>query len=206
MIKSRRKAAFVFKGYLWVADPRQVTFSCLSKRKSPKRRTPRMAQRLPRLRGFGSRRCPNEASCLVGPSRTSLCATPSGRSPKALRCSGAPYGVKKIRCHLLVFSNPRSARRVPQPHREYSSEPVFEPEARILRPASWRAPGGARVRRSSHGSPVDFHAAERVRRDSAHSGYEGEVARSGACYLLVPFLCTSKEKEPAVGQPPTSSF
>jgi hypothetical protein len=23
---------------------------------------------------------------------------------------------------------------------------------------------------------------------------------------LVPFLCTSKEKEPAVGQPPTSSF
>jgi len=31
--------------YLWVADPRQVTFSCLSKRKSPKRRTPRAAHR-----------------------------------------------------------------------------------------------------------------------------------------------------------------
>ncbi len=33
-------------GYLWVADPRQVTFSCLSKRKSPKRRTPR-SRRIP---------------------------------------------------------------------------------------------------------------------------------------------------------------
>ena len=47
--------------------------------------------------------------------------------------------------HLL---GPRSARRVPQPHREYSSEPVFEPEARSVRPASWRAPGGARNARS----------------------------------------------------------
>src|SRR3989337_402128 len=34
------------KSYLWVADPRQVTFLCLSKEKSPKERTPRMA-RLP---------------------------------------------------------------------------------------------------------------------------------------------------------------
>src|SRR3990172_3040129 len=42
------------------------------------------------------------------------------------------------------FSGPRSARRVPQPHREWLSEPVFEPEARSVRPASWRAPGGAR--------------------------------------------------------------
>jgi hypothetical protein len=37
----------------------------------------------------------HEASCLVGQSRTSLCATPSGRSPKALRGSGAPFGVLK---------------------------------------------------------------------------------------------------------------
>src|SRR3990167_6565591 len=45
---------------------------------------------------------------------------------------------------FLYFSGPRSARRVPQLHREHSSEPVFEPEARCVRPASWRAPGGAR--------------------------------------------------------------
>ena len=50
-----------------------------------------------------------------------------------------------------------------------------------------------------HGSPVDFHAAERVRRDSAHPGHEGAVARSGACFLLVTSLCTSKEKSPWVG-------
>src|SRR3989344_9505712 len=36
-------ASPTMKSYLWVADPRQVTFSCLSKKKSPKRRTPRMA-------------------------------------------------------------------------------------------------------------------------------------------------------------------
>jgi len=33
-------AALVFKSYLWVADPRQVTFSCAHKRKSPKRMRP----------------------------------------------------------------------------------------------------------------------------------------------------------------------
>ena len=34
-----------------------------------------------------------------------------------------------------------------------------------------------------------------------------EVSRHrGACFLLVTFLCTSKEKVPAVGQPPTSTF
>ena len=34
----------------------------------------------------------HEASCLACQSRTSLCATPSGRTPKAWRCSGVPYG------------------------------------------------------------------------------------------------------------------
>ena len=34
------------KSYLWVADPRQVTFLCLSKEKSPKEMTPR-SRRLP---------------------------------------------------------------------------------------------------------------------------------------------------------------
>jgi len=36
MNKSRRKAAFVFKDYLWVADPRQVTFLWTSKEESPR--------------------------------------------------------------------------------------------------------------------------------------------------------------------------
>jgi len=95
--------------------------------------------------------------CRVGQSRTSLCAIPSGRLPKAWRCSGAPYGSEKttVPWFEVGCSTPRSARRVPQPHRELSSETVFEPEARSLRPASWssarwgeerkefsRAPGG----------------------------------------------------------------
>jgi len=37
-------------------------------------------------------------------------------------------------------------------------------------------------------------------------GTEEVFARPGACFLLVSFLCTSKEKRPAVGQPPTSCF
>src|SRR3989338_3695341 len=91
---------------------------------------------------------------------------------------------------LPRFFRPRSARRVSQPHREYLSETVFEPEARSSAPGELverpvgrggggGARGGARVRRSIRGSPVAFHAAERVRRDSAHPGHEGEVARSG---------------------------
>ena len=36
----------ILTSYLWVAEPRQVTFSCLSKRKSPKRKTPR-SRRIP---------------------------------------------------------------------------------------------------------------------------------------------------------------
>ena len=70
----------------------------------------------------------------------------------ALRCSARSDGVLKTPTLAIpagglerqVFSGPRSARRVPQPQRGFSSETVFEPETRSVRPASWRAPGGAR--------------------------------------------------------------
>jgi len=39
------RSARDFKIYLWVTDPRQVTFLCLSKEKSPKEMTPRSARR-----------------------------------------------------------------------------------------------------------------------------------------------------------------
>src|SRR3989338_7677378 len=43
--------------YLWVADPRQVTFLCAAEEKSPKERPPRMAQPNPALlRLWGPRR------------------------------------------------------------------------------------------------------------------------------------------------------
>ena len=42
--------------YLWVADPQQVTFLCLSKEKLPKEMTPRSLRRLPALlAGIGAR-------------------------------------------------------------------------------------------------------------------------------------------------------
>jgi len=85
---------------------------------------------------------------------------------------------------------------------------VFEPEARSVRPASWRAPGGARARRSSHGSPVDFHAAERVRRDSAHPGYEGGFRTLRGVLLFGGFLLDKQEKvtQGAGAEPPAISF
>jgi len=58
MIKSRRKAAFFFKGYLWVADPRQVPFLCSCKEKEPKESTPRSARQLLRARGAPNRGAP----------------------------------------------------------------------------------------------------------------------------------------------------
>ena len=78
--------------YLWVVDPRQVTFSCSPKRKSPKRRAPRMAQTAscaPRI--WGPRRatvrslyCRSVADVLV--------RDPDGLHPKPSGARSAPYG------------------------------------------------------------------------------------------------------------------
>ena len=72
----------------------------------------------------------------------------------------------------------RSARRVPPPHREYSSEPVSSPRRVVC--------------------------ARRVGERPVGRGTEGAVARSGVSFFLVTFSWTSKKKPPAVGQPPTS--
>jgi len=75
---------------LWVADPRQVTFLCLSKEKSPKETTPRMARHLPALlAGIGAR--PNSPGANYAPraqTRGSLFPIPAAML-------GAPYGVWK---------------------------------------------------------------------------------------------------------------
>jgi len=44
--KPPSRRLLTLKIYLWVADPRQVTFLCLSKEKSPKEMTPRSARLL----------------------------------------------------------------------------------------------------------------------------------------------------------------
>jgi len=192
---------------LWVADPRKsnvacaartiqkkiaggsapapwVPFSCLSKRKSPKRMTPgRFAAQTSR----GSLRASLRPGARL--TRWALNNAPRARSgvsrrlPAWLGARLAPTGILKNHPHNMPpqngtvgFSGPRSARRVPQPHREYSSEPVSEPEARILRPASWRALGGAR------------------------NGGRGRALR-GVLSLVSFFARAKKETRPRCGEP-----
>jgi hypothetical protein len=78
------------KSYLWVADPRQVTFLCLSKEKSPKERTPRSRRPLPALLAEGGARLtahPCAAGACTLPARTL-----SGLFRLRLRCSAAATG------------------------------------------------------------------------------------------------------------------
>ena len=85
--------------YLWVADPRQVTFLCLSKEKSPKEKTPR-SRRLPLalLAGIGARL-----------TRRALNNAPRAQTRPRLNAPGgtavlcARYGVEKtsiLHCRL----------------------------------------------------------------------------------------------------------
>src|SRR5581483_363155 len=71
------------KSYLRFPNRRRVTFSCLSKRKSPKRRTPRMAQAVLALLGIGALAEPQDTPCPVARERSSLTAPLTG-SPQCL--------------------------------------------------------------------------------------------------------------------------
>src|SRR3990167_2839806 len=71
--------------------------------------------------------------------------------------------------------------------------------------AEYRSPTGG-IQASPCLSPRRVVCARRVGERPVGRGTEEGFARSGACFLSVTFLCTRKEKEPAVGQPPTSSF
>ena len=75
-----------------------------------------------------------------------------------------------------MFSNPRSVRRVPQSHRESSSEPLFESSRVVQRPTSWRTPGGAR------------------------NGERGRALR-GVLSLVSFFARAKKETRPRCGEP-----
>ena len=160
-------------------------FLCSCKESNQRKHAPGW-RAYPRLRGFGSRRWPNETSCLVGQSRTSLCATPSGRMHKVLRGSGAPYGIIKTQLYYYrgggierqVFSGPVAAAE--HRSRNWGRRETFD-RAR----GAFFAPGELGERR--------------FRREA-----QGDVGGSGASFFLVTFSWTSKKKSPAVGQPPTS--
>ena len=153
------------RSYLWVVDRRQVTFSCTAKRKSPKRRPPEWRS-FPALRGFGFRRCPDAASLLRGSGKDILTLPLLGRSPKALRCSGAPYGIFKT--------------------------PLGKPSAACSRSTGPKGRARDRDRAQSRQDGASAHPLRQMRREG--TGEAG--ADHGACFLFVPFLCTSKEKGP----------
>ena len=82
--------------YLWVADPRQVTFLCLSKEKSPKEKTPRSRRLPPALLGkIGARLTRRAHTTRLGLQQKARC------SRFSLRCSAAATGTRKPR---LIFS------------------------------------------------------------------------------------------------------
>jgi hypothetical protein len=137
-----------------------VTFLCTRKEKSPKEsappglhpQTPRVSSRRVRLRGCADATSLTRRRTLAIPrSPLRTCASAS----RVTRLDQGGLEKTSVPWSEVGCSSPRSARRVPQPHREHLSETVFEPEARSLRPASWssarwgeerkgfsRAPGG----------------------------------------------------------------
>jgi hypothetical protein len=70
--------------------------------------------------------------------------------------------------------------------------------------AEYRSPSGG-FQASPCSSRAASFSGRRVGERPFGRGTEEEVARSGVSFLLVTFLWTSKEKSPAVGQPPTST-
>ena len=81
--------------YLWVADPRQVAFLCLSKEKSPKETTPRSARHLLRTRGAPIHGAPVRQRGSP-PDFHDTSASPTGRSPTRrvqTTCLGLKHGL-----------------------------------------------------------------------------------------------------------------
>ena len=138
-----------------------------------------MAQRLPRLRGFGSRAAPTRHPVAAGQAQTSLSAPPSGARPK-------PYGARVRHTGLKKYGATCWCFRIPVARAEY------------------RSPTGS-IQASPCLSPRRVVCARRVGERPVGRGTQGVFARSGVSFSLVPFSWTSKRKEPAVGQPPTST-
>jgi len=149
-------------------------------------------------------RCPDATSCRGGAGADIPVCAPFGALAQSLAGLGCAIRGWKKTVAPLVFSNPRSRRRASQP-KSGAASLVFEPEGEAE--YSWKS-GGLPCRRTGApriGAPRVHAPGELGERRFWREAQE-EVGGSGACFLLVPFLCTSKEKEPAVGQPPTSSF
>ena len=157
-----------------------VTFSCLSKRKSPKRKTPG------RFAGLRPVPCASRFSrALANSPGAKMYDKTSKRSEQgyifAPRAQTRARALLRLRC---------DARLAPT---GFLKNPYGTRAHRKPLPASPKGRGQeARGRRAATGT--SRRAAARQRREAQRA-----VVPSGACFLLVPFLCTSKERNsPAV--------
>jgi hypothetical protein len=170
---------------LWVVDPRQVTFLCLSKEKSPKEKTP------PSLRRSQLRRA---VPCAPRSSRA--------RAELAGGRKARPLGLK----HRLA--TPRS---LPSGARLALGGRTTNPRYLVLRWVCswvplWRGDEHRRVwgeARQGSGQEVRSQSTAQGRavdwRGPQTREAQKPFAPSGACFLLGTFLCTSKEKYPDRG-------
>ncbi len=151
----------------------QGYLSLLVQRKVTERKHARMARIPPALRASGTAVARRHIPVPAGDARHP-CRAPSGARPEVGDARARHTGFKKSKHSIQgrVFSNPRSARRVPQPEQESSSEPLSE---------SSRVVGGRRV-------------GERL----LGRGTQGSRRALRGGFLLVTFLCPSKEKSPRV--------
>ncbi len=151
---SKRSCVAFGDVYLWVADPRQVTFLCLSKEKSPKERTPRVAHRAHTARSPALLAKPG-ARLTRRARKTRLGLDQKARDYPRLRC-GARFATRGPENQTVAgFCSPPVWRaRASQPASGYSRAPCLSP-SRVV--CGWRV--GARA-----------EAGEKRRRFSRHPG------------------------------------
>lgn len=83
-----------------------VPFFARVQRKEPKKTRPPNGALILTSAALGSQRWPNASSLPRGSVTHLLRATSAGPAPKALRCSGAPYGGSRESCNLILrYSN-----------------------------------------------------------------------------------------------------
>ena len=182
--------------YLWVADPRQVTFLCLSKEKSPKEMTPRSARLLLRARGAPNHGAPvrrrgsppdfHDYPVSPSPHRALANSPGANYAPRARTRSrltapggavvlGTRYGDLKTPTEPWFFSNPVWRAR---------ASPAWgrEPEGR--REGSRRSP--ARTRMSCRAT------------SEARGKRCGSIRAIRAAFSFVAFFWPNKRKPPRV--------
>jgi len=203
------RCAHALKGYLWVADPRQVTFLCLSKEKSPKERTPRNGATTPAHPRLCLQARATAHPCAAREARVPARA-PSGLRAKPCVARARHYGDPKTPIWPLPFTDASGQQSLPIQHGQMGvvPTPVGASEccagcanvakARDGRERPAQRPQG--VSRASCSSPRRVFCARRVRRalgGARSAGNRAQRARRSdrACFLSVPFFVLRRMRE-----------